>query len=131
VATEARETSASVETRAEAEAVETSPQPSQTACIAEPFCATANAEPPLDIYEALAWRHALSTGQHFDREAHWKARAEAEARLDEMQGENERPRDWWTRPPDGWPERITLRSALTGETTTIQLQRNTTSEFEQ
>ena len=79
-------------------------------------------EPPLDIYEALAWRHALSTGQHFYREAHWKARAEVEARLDEMQGENERPRDWWTRPPDGWTERrIALRNIVTGEEAMVDL----------
>ena len=60
--------------------------------------------PPRDVYEALAWRHALSTGQPFDREAHRKARAEVEARLDEIAAEHARPRDWWSRPPQGWAE---------------------------
>ena len=103
VAAEAPGTSASGETSAEAEAVETSPQPSQTASTAESFCATANAdaERPLDIYEALAWRHALSTGKPFDREAHREARAFVEKRLDEMASRNTSRRDWCARSPDG------------------------------
>ncbi len=40
-----------------------------------------------------------------------------------MAAENERRRDWFREPVEGWPERIEIRSALTGETTVINLNR--------
>lgn len=41
--------------------------------------------------------------------------------LDDMTAENERRRDWWRYPVEGWPYRLTIRSVLTGETVVIQL----------
>lgn len=49
--------------------------------------------------------------------------AAVEKLLDTMAEETERRREWWTRPPAGWPETITLRNIVRGETTTIRLQR--------
>lgn len=42
--------------------------------------------------------------------------------LDAMRAENERRRDWWREPVEGWSEgKLTLRSAVTGETMAIKL----------
>ena len=52
------------------------------------------------------------------------ARATVERLLDVMAAENERRREWWTRPPKGWADgRITLRSALTSEIEIIDLRK--------
>jgi hypothetical protein len=50
------------------------------------------------------------------------ARASVDRLLVEMAAENERRRDWWRQPVDGWREgRLKIRSVLDGETTTIRL----------
>lgn len=38
-----------------------------------------------------------------------------------MAAENERRRDWWREPVEGWPERLEIRSAVTGEVIVIYL----------
>jgi hypothetical protein len=88
-------------------------------------------EPPRDIYEALAWRHALSTNQPFDREAHRRARSRVTAILDEMAAEHERRRDWWARPPQGWAGGLVTgqkrhggKLAFLGELCDIELRRS-------
>ncbi len=49
------------------------------------------------------------------------------SRLDAMAAENAKRRDWWTKPVDGWRDgRLTIRSALTGEETTVYLPRGRT-----
>jgi len=49
-------------------------------------------------------------------------RAAVERLLDDMAAEAERRRDWWERPPEGWSEgRLKIRSAMTGDVTTVQL----------
>ncbi len=43
--------------------------------------------------------------------------------LDRMAAETATRRDWWRkgRNPDGWPKTLTLRSAVTGEETVLNL----------
>ncbi|HEY8213381.1 MAG TPA: hypothetical protein VIG36_04525 [Methylocystis sp.] len=42
------------------------------------------------------------------------------SRLDAMAAENERRRNWWTQPVEGWRKgRLTMRSIVTGEEVTI------------
>jgi hypothetical protein len=49
------------------------------------------------------------------------ARASVERLLDAMAAENERRRDWWRKPIEGWSEgRLTIRSIVTGESTVIR-----------
>jgi hypothetical protein len=48
-------------------------------------------------------------------------RANVERLRDEMARENERRREWWRRPVPDWPNRIEIRSAMTGEATVIPL----------
>jgi hypothetical protein len=51
-------------------------------------------------------------------------RAAVERLRDAMQAENERRRDWDKQPVEGWREgRLTIRSALTGEETTIHFEK--------
>jgi hypothetical protein len=52
--------------------------------------------------------------------------AEARASVDElcadMAAENERRREWWTKPVEGWREgRLIIRSVMTGKTNVIYL----------
>lgn len=55
--------------------------------------------------------------------SHEDARADVERLLDQMAERNAAARDWHLRPPEGWPHSITMRNALTGETTKIRLRR--------
>jgi hypothetical protein len=50
------------------------------------------------------------------------ARATVERLLDAMAAENERRREWWRQPVDGWREgQLTIRSIISGESTVIYL----------
>jgi hypothetical protein len=45
-----------------------------------------------------------------------------------MAAENERRRNWWREPVEGWREgRLVIRSALTGEATIIELPKGSVS----
>lgn len=78
-------------------------------------------EPPRDFIAELR-----SAKSEIERELALLAdpRAHVEALLADMAAENERRREWWTRPPEGWADgRITLRSALTSEIEIIDLRK--------
>ncbi len=50
-------------------------------------------------------------------------RAAVAVLLDAMAEETAARSQWWREPPKGWPDRLNIRSVLTGEVTTIRLQR--------
>lgn len=76
---------------------------------------------PRDVYEALAMRHAASTGETFDREAHKRARADVEAQLDGFAAEREARLDWWREAPTGWPHFIFSELLVDGKRCVIDL----------
>jgi len=76
-----------------------------------------------EIRESLPATVATTAPRQPDKsqESQEEASAVVQGLFDSFAVEAQRRRDWWRRPPDGWPHSITMRSLLSGEVNVLRL----------